>query len=195
MHKQHIIEQVKSFVEEECKKPTSKYGFEPFPFHFIPTAKYAHELCKKLGGDKEVIILACLLHDIGSIISGRIDHHITGAQIAEEKLKQLNYPQEKIALVKKCILNHRGSQDNNRETIEEQIVAEADALSNFDTLPGNFKAAFVHEGLTQGQARVSVREKFKRKYHKLHFEESRRIIKPKFEAIMLLLGDNGELTT
>ncbi len=30
------MKEVKNFVEEECKKPTSKYGYEPLVFHFIP---------------------------------------------------------------------------------------------------------------------------------------------------------------
>ena len=127
------------------------------------------------------------LHDIGSIIYGRDDHHITGAKIAEEKLKELQYPAEKIELVKKCILNHRGSQQNNRESIEEQIVAEADVMSNFDNIAGIFKATFVYENKNQGEAKGSVRRKLENKWKQLHFKNSRKIIKPKFEAAMLLL--------
>lgn len=183
----NIVEKVKNFVEDECKKPTSKYGYEPFPSHFVPMVARAKELSIKLSGDLEIILIASWLHDIGSIIHGREDHHITGAKIAEEKLKELNYPSNKIELVKKCILNHRGSQENKRVTIEEKIIAEADALSNFDNISGIFKAAFVFENKTQEEAKISVRKKLKRKWDQLHFEESKNLIKPKFEAIMLLL--------
>ncbi len=183
-----IIQEVKNFVESECKKPSSKYGYEPFPFHFAPVASYAGKLADELGGDKEVILLAAWLHDIGSITHGRDDHHITGAKIAGEKLKELQYPAEKIELVKKCILNHRGSQQNNRETIEEKIIAEADALSAFDGIAGIFKAAFVYENKDQGEAKDSVRKKLENKWDQLHFEESKEIIRPKFEAAMLLLS-------
>ena len=138
-----IINEIKHFVEDECKKPTSKYGYEPFHFHFVPMVNYAEKLADELGGDKEVILIAAWLHDIGSIIHGREDHHITGAKIAEEKLKELQYPAEKIELVKKCILNHRSSQQNGRSSLEEQIIAEADAMSNFDNIAGIFKAALV----------------------------------------------------
>lgn len=183
----HIIDEIKNFVENECKKPTSKYGEEPFAFHFVPMQKYAEKLADELGGDKEVILIASWLHDIGSIIHGREDHHITGAKIAEEKLKELGYPAEKIELVKKCILNHRGSQQNQRNTIEEQIVTEADVLCNFDNIVGLFKAALVYENKTQGEAMDSVRKKLEQKWNQLHFENSKKIIKPKFEAAMLLL--------
>jgi uncharacterized protein len=131
-----VVQTIKKFVEEECKKPANKYGYDAFLFHFVPMVKYAEKLAERLGGDKEIILIASWLHDIGSILYGRENHHITGSKIAEEKLKELNYPEEKIELVKKCILNHRGSQQNKRESIEEQIVAEADVLSNFDNIAG-----------------------------------------------------------
>lgn len=182
-----IIQEIKNFVENECKKSSSKYGYEPFPFHFVPMAGYAEKLADELGGDKEVILISAWLHDIGAIIHGRKDHHITGAKIAEEKLKEFQYPADKIELVKKCILNHRGSQQNKQDSIEEQIIAEADVMSNFDNIAGIFKAAFVYEDKTQGEAKDSVRQKLERKWKQLHFDNSKKIIKPKFEAAMLLL--------
>jgi uncharacterized protein len=129
------------------------------------------------------------------VINGREDHHITGAEIAEKKLRELNYPQEKIELVKKCILNHRGSQDNDRESIEEKIIAEADTMSNFDNLAGIFKAAFIYEDKNQGEAAESVLKKLEKKWEKLHFEKSKKIIKPKYEAVITLLKDTPKYET
>ena len=182
-----IINEIKHFVENECKKPSSKYGYEPFLFHFVPMVNYAEKLANELGGNKEVILIAVWLHDIGSIIYGRENHHVTSTKVAEEKLKELQYPADKIELVKKCILNHRGSQQNERDSIEEQIIAEADVLSNFDNIAGIFKAAFIYENITQGEAKDSVRQKLERKWKQLHFENSKKIVKPKYEAAMLLL--------
>lgn len=183
----NIVDNIRQFVEDECKKPSSKYGYEPFPFHFVPMVQYAEKLADELGGDREVILIASWLHDIGSIIHGREDHHITGAQIAEGKLKELKYPVDKIELIKKCILNHRGSKQSERCSIEEQIIAEADVMSNFDNIAGIFKAAYVYEDKTQGEAKLAVRQKLEQKWKQLHFENSKKIIRPKFEAVMLLL--------
>lgn len=183
----NIIEEIKKFVEVESLKPTSKYGYEPFLYHFTPVVKYAEELAEKLGANKEVVIIAAWLHDIGSVIYGREDHHLTGAKIAEEKLNELGYPKEKTELVKKCILNHRGSQKNNPTTIEERIIADADALSNFDNIPGIFKAAFIYEKMDQKEAKEAVRKKLENKWNQLNFEDSKNIIRPKYEAIMTIL--------
>lgn len=182
-----IIEKVRRYVEDECKKPTARYGYEPYEFHLIPMRNYAIGLARRLGANVEVVEIAAWLHDIGSIVNGRENHHIIGAEIAEKKLKDLGYSLEKIEKVKLCILNHRGSVNNHRISLEEQIISDADALSNFDNLPGIFKAAFIYEDLTQGEAKVSVREKLQRKWNKLCLEESKIIIKPKYEAAMLLL--------
>lgn len=183
-----IIEEIKQFVYEEHQKPDTHYGAEPYENHILPVVAYAEKLARQHGADEEVVVLAAWLHDIGSLRHGRKDHHLTGAKIAENKLKELGYPEDKIKLVKACITNHRGSQKLERNTIEEKIVAEADALSNFDNLPGLFKAAFIYENKTQSEAQISVREKLERKWNKLHFPESRQLVKNKYEAIKLLLN-------
>jgi putative nucleotidyltransferase with HDIG domain len=183
-----IVQKVKKFVEAECRKPSSQYGYEPFVFHFDPVADYAGKLARELGADEEVVTLAAWLHDIGSIMRGRKDHHLTGAKIAERKLREFGYPEEKIALVKKCILNHRGSQRKRRKSLEEKILAEADTMSNFDNIAGIFKAAFIFENLDQGEAKKSVREKLKNKWMHLHFKQSKKLIRPKYEAAMILLA-------
>ena len=183
-----IVEEVRKFVESESQKPTSKYGYEPYQFHFIPMVKYAQELADELGADKEIVTLAGWMHDIGAVMEGREKHHIYGANIAEQKLRELNYPEDRIEKVKNCIFNHRGSVDNARETLEEKIVAEADAMSNFENIGGLFKAAYEFENLDQEEARKSVKAKLQRKYNKLHFEKSKEIIKPKYDAAMLLLN-------
>jgi uncharacterized protein len=184
----NIVKEIRKFVEDECKQPSSKYGYEPFTFHFAPVAEYAGKLAEELGADKEVVLISAWLHDIGSIIKGRENHHITGAKISEKKLRELGYPEEKIALVKKCILNHRGSTRSKRKSLEEQILAEADTMSNFNNISGIFKAAFVYEKMNQGEAKEAVRKKLENKWRQLRFKKSKQLVRPKYEAVMLLLG-------
>lgn len=182
-----IIQEIKNFVEKECKKPTSKYGYEPYLFHFIPIVGYCEKLADELGGDKEIVMIAAWLHDLGAMIHGRENHHITSAKIAEEKLKELNYPQEKIERVKECIISHRGSQKIKPKSIEAQILVEADTLSAFNDIAGLFQCAYSYEKLSRKAAENSVREKLENKWKQLRFESSKKMIRPKFEAAMLLL--------
>jgi uncharacterized protein len=182
-----LIEEVREFVETECKKPTSHYGYEPYIFHFAPVVKYAMLLAEKLNADAEIVEIAAWLHDIGSIIEGRDNHHIAGADIAERKLKELNYPEEKIERIKHCILAHRGSQNLKRESTEAQIIADADAMSAFDNIGGIFKAAYTYENKNQLEGNQEVRRKLINSFNKLS-PEAKEIIKPKYDAAMLLLG-------
>jgi uncharacterized protein len=181
-----IVDSVREYVKEECQN--SKYGLEPYIFHIEPMVKYAKDLAILKGCDLELIEVAAWLHDIGSIVEGRKDHHISGAKIATEKLREFNYSEKKIKLVSKCIQNHRGSRNDARETIEEKIIVEADVLSNFDDLAGLFQVAYTYEGLSRTEAKESVKMKLQNKWGQIHFEESRELLRPKYEAAMLLLS-------
>jgi len=184
-----IVEQIRAFVEEEHKKPGAKYDYGVVPYHLIPVLKRSLELGRMQGADLEILELSAWLHDIGSIRFGRENHHITGSEIAEEKLRELNYPQERIEQVKHCILTHRGSKNIKRESIEAEILADADSMVHFDTIGGIFKAALLYEGHTQKSSQWAVREKLSNSYDKLS-PFAKEIIKPKYDAAMLLFSEN-----
>lgn len=185
-----IIEKIKIFVKESFNDDCF-YGSEPFEYHLIPMVKRTLELSKEKDLDLELLELAAWLHDIGSAICGRENHHITGSEIAVNKLREYNYPEDKIELIRKCILNHRGSRNDYLETEEEKIIAEADALSNFDNVAGIFKAAFVYENQNQGEAKKSTLKKLENKWKQLS-PESKERIKNKYEAIKFIFGEENE---
>jgi len=185
--KKNIVEEVRKFVEEECKKPYNEYTYEVYTFHIVQVNKYAKEMAKKLGADLEIVELASWLHDIGLVKFGRENHHVTGAKVAGETLGEMGYPIERIEKVKKCIVNHRGSENSLRESVEEQIIADADAMAHFDTIGGLFKVNFlIQKDKDQGEITQFIREKYINSYKKLS-KEAKDIIKPKYEAAMLLL--------
>lgn len=183
-----IIEEIKKFVEESCKDPNSHYGHEIYFCHFIPMVAHAKNLARIQGDvDLEVVELAAWLHDIGSVREGRKDHHITGPRIAEEKLRELNFPEEKIEKIKECIYCHRGSQNIKRTLPEAQIIADADTISAFDNVSGLFKAAIFHESMDQIHAKASVKQKLLNSWEKLS-PQAKGLIRPKYEAAMVLLS-------
>jgi uncharacterized protein len=187
-----IVEKVRIFVREVCDN--LEHGDEWYNNHFLTVVKYSNILAEKFNCDKEVVEIAAWLHDLGSVTIGREDHHITGCQIAEKKLKELNYNPDKIEKVKHCILTHRGSKKIKRESIEAEILADADSMSHFDELGGLFKYEFIINGITfkQKEAQKRVKEKLIRSYNKLS-GSAKKIIKPKYDAAMLILC-NGEKT-
>lgn len=181
-----IIKKIREFVEEECGK--NDLGIEIFENHLISVVNFSKKLAIQKKADLEIVEIAAWLHDLGSVIYGRKDHHITGVEIAKEKLKEFNYPEEKIEKIKKCILNHRGSINNFRETLEEQIIAEADSISFFNNFEGYILWVIEKEKIkNQKLIRKSIIEKVENKYNQLS-PEGQELIKLKYEAVMLLFG-------
>ncbi len=120
-------------VRDTVKKTCSDLDWH---YHIVPAAKYAKELAKAKGFDEQLAELSGLLHDIGKInFETRQNHASTSVPDAEKILKELNYPQEVIDEVKHCIESHSESKTVEPKTAIAKIVANADAMAHFDTIP------------------------------------------------------------
>jgi uncharacterized protein len=85
--------------------------------------------------DIDVLQAAILLHDIGgykemSDQSGKTDHAVESAKMAESILKNLDFIPEKIKHIQDCIISHRYKTENKPETIEAKILFDADKLDS-----------------------------------------------------------------
>ena len=182
-----IIEYLQKEVYCRCKQPTNKFVIGCY-YHIEAVVKNAEILAEKYGADKETVIIAAWLHDIASITDYAMyeEHHKYGADIAKEILNELNYD-KKMALVQKCILNHRGSVKLKRNSIEELYVADADAISHFDSVPSLLYLAYVEKGMDIEHGASFVKEKFERSYNKLS-DQSKEIYKDNYEHVMAVLG-------
>jgi uncharacterized protein len=171
-----IIEKVKEFVIKEFEKPEAK-DKESLNSHFIPVVEYAKKLAEENNADKEIVEIASWLHDIGSIRGDYENHHISSSKIAEQLLSSLNYPREKIEIIKNCILTHRGSIKMKRDTKEAQILADADALTHFDAIDELLRRGY---GNTQPGDKQKLLIKIERSYNKLSVT-SKPLVKDKLE--------------
>jgi uncharacterized protein len=83
--------------------------------------------------DLDVLRSAALLHDIARVRededqSREIDHALLGAEMAEEILKELCFPEEKRERIKHCIAAHRFRSSCTPQTREAEILFDADKL-------------------------------------------------------------------
>ncbi|MBN2052518.1 HD domain-containing protein [Candidatus Woesearchaeota archaeon] len=183
----NFIVRIKAHVEEACaSQKGSSFGDSDFSHHIVPVVKYAKELAKLTGADEEIVEISAWLHDIGRLKGDPEIHEKIGAEYAEKYLKELGCPAEKIAKIKYCILMHRGSSQGKRETLEAQCVASADAMAHFDFINGLFFVALVVKKKDLDSAKEWVKSKLQRSWNKL-MPEAQKIIKPKYEAAMMLL--------
>lgn len=158
--------------------------------HIKVVVYYAVKLARHEKADVEVAELGALLHDIGRIKYGSKDHEITGLSDAENLLKQTGYSSEIVDKVKHCIRSHRASKDNEAESLEAEIVRDADALAHFDAVFTLFRAGVEKRGGTK-QSLEWLDAKLDRDFkNKMHLAESRRLAEDKYKAAKLLIGAN-----
>ena len=183
-----ITEKIKEELLSRCRTYQEKTGYDFWEEHIQYVVKNAVELAKEQGADIEIVELGALLHDISmpSQYGSRDEHHIYGAKIAEELLNKLDYPKEKIELVKKCVLNHRASTNLKRETVEEQCVADADAIAHFDCIPSLFSLAFKEKQMSIPEGTKYVKGKLERDYDRLS-AKSKELLKNRYETIIEIL--------
>ena len=81
--------------------------------------------------DMDVLVAACLLHDIGrekQFSDPALCHAQIGGEMAYTFLLSRKWPEQKALHVKECISAHRYRGDNTPQSIEAKILFDADKL-------------------------------------------------------------------
>jgi uncharacterized protein len=187
-----VIEFLEQDIKARCESPNNFFGMGCY-YHIKAVVKNAIILANHYGADTEVVIIASWLHDIASITDYNLyeEHHIHGADMAKEILESMNYHHEKIKKIQQCILHHRGSDLQEKCFIEEICVADADAISHFDSLPSLFYLAYEKRNYGIEEGIEFVRSKLKRSYNKLS-SKSKKVFEDKYNTIMEILNYNSE---
>jgi uncharacterized protein len=177
-----ILEEIKKIVKEAC------IGKEDiFENHVLNVVKYSRILAEKLNIDSEVVEIAAYLHDIMKIEGCYEKHHVLGSEKAITILTALNYPVEKIEIVRKCILTHSSDQTYPPESIEEKIVASADALAIFDTFLAMTYVVYNLKKMSIEEGRKWLLNKYAVAWGKL-IPEAQEIAQEKYEKIKEFLN-------
>lgn len=184
-----IIEAVKKEVYERCTKDTNQYGMGAWTHHILMVYDVATEIYKEYNADYEIVALAALLHDVAAVTSPDYaeEHHIFGAQIADEILSGFNYDRNKIELIKNCVLNHRGSVVMEKLTGEEVCIADADALAHFYSIASLFNMVYREKEMGIDAGSDFILGKLERSYSKLS-DIGKKYIEDRYNAAKLILG-------
>lgn len=185
---QEIINEVYEEVKRRCYEPTNAYGIGAWDHHIEVVYKLAIKNCDQYNANPDIVALAALLHDVASVTNKDYteEHHIIGAKIAEEILAKYALDKEKLELIKKCILNHRGSRLVEKTTPEEICIADSDAMAHFYSVPSLLRMVYVEQNMDIDKGAEFVLNKLERSYNKLS-EQGKKIILPQYEAAKLLL--------
>ena len=98
--------------------------------HILRVTRLCEEIGRAESADMRILIPAALFHDIARPIEDEtgIPHQEEGARIAEEYLRQAGYDPDRIAAITHAILTHRFSTGPEPETLEAQVLSDADKL-------------------------------------------------------------------
>ena len=180
--RQQIMDRSARF-EEQTKGTKDEYNI--YREHIQYVYKYVVMLSKDKNVDREVLELAALLHDISmtDMALDRSRHNEYGAEIAEQLLRENNYPEDKTQLVKRCILNHSKRRQQYRSTEEEQILVDADGLSHFDVVKTLYSLPSKVMGLSEEDSVRFVQDKMTGDYNELS-DDLKYLVKDKYDRIM-----------
>jgi uncharacterized protein len=87
--------------------------------------------------DTDVLVAACLLHDIGreeQYLDPAVDHALAGGEKAYEFLSFNGWSERRAQHVKDCIETHRYRTDRQPRSLEAKIVFDADKIDATGTL-------------------------------------------------------------
>ncbi len=188
MNSTELIQAISDIVEEASKKDTNIFGYEGWTYHVVIVVKYAKLLAERLGADKEIVEISALLHDYASVKDSAMykEHHIYGAIEAERILKDFNYSEERINIIKDCIIQHRGSVILKKTTKESICLSSADAMAHIDQVPSLLYLVYYKRKMNVSEGANWVSEKIERSWNKL-CPEGKEIIKEKYESAKIIL--------
>lgn len=98
--------------------------------HILRVIRLCEEIGRTEGADMRVLIPAALFHDVARPAEKEtgIPHQEEGARIAEEYLRQAGYDAERTRAIVHAIRTHRFSTGPEPETLEAQVLSDADKL-------------------------------------------------------------------
>jgi len=183
-----IIEEVYNEVKDRCMAPTNAYGIGAWDHHIELVYKLAVQNADEYEADRDIVAIAALLHDVASVTNKEFteEHHVIGARIAEEILSKYELTNDQLELIKKCILNHRGSRLVQKTSAEEVCIADSDAMAHFYSVPSLLRMVYVEKGLSIDDGSEFVLNKLQRSYVKLS-DKGKQLVQKQYEAAKVLL--------
>ena len=196
MQKTKILNRIHALVKKESKNHS-----DAFENHVLDVRDYALKLARHYKADLFVVQAAAYLHDLYRFRDDPDDtHEIRGAEFSIKYLKELGVDAKTAEHISKCIRHHRGARVSERLSMEEKIIACADAMDHIsDSLdmfyriarktPSDWSKKQSADGMYE--AKAWLKAKLKRGWNKLELPYARELVKDRYNAMMLLLSEKG----
>lgn len=132
---QTLVVQVHDIIKEFLERTDSHNKLHTRIYqHTLRTMNIADKLLKKEKGDREVIMVSLLIHDIGKTMTPH-KHDIVSYNIAREILSRLCVPENRMSKILDCVLMHSSKDITSLDlSMEQKIVMDADILDEIGCL-------------------------------------------------------------
>ncbi|WP_373839180.1 HD domain-containing protein [Methanospirillum sp.] len=117
--------EMRIFVEKAINEPGS-HGFD----HTLRVITLCEIIGREEDAKMDILIPAAIFHDIARPLERKtgVPHEIKGAEMAEKYLIRISYGEKRISQILHAIKAHRFSTAMVPETLEAQILSDADKL-------------------------------------------------------------------
>jgi hypothetical protein len=142
MNKGERYKEIAGFVQDRLTNMAEMYPSEWHdPIyrweHTLRVAQYGQQIARAESADEEVVIAACLLHDVAHFdpLEDHKDHGREGAHLSRALLTKLSYSKEQENAICYAIAIHvDGEADfEHAHILEADIVSDADNIDRFGT--------------------------------------------------------------
>lgn len=125
--KQAEFETIRAYVEETMAETDPVHDFQ----HVLRVLWNALDIARGEEIDRDILIAACLLHDVGrpaEMADRSLCHAEVGSEMAYRFLRSLGWSEGRAAWVRDCILTHRYRAGRRPQSQEAMILFDADKL-------------------------------------------------------------------
>ena len=161
--------------------------------HTLRVYTTCQALGESLGADMSILLPAVLLHDV---VRGGEDHALASSVEAGEILRGLGYPVKAIEEVSKTIAAHSFSAGRTPESLEAEVLSDADKLDAMGAL-GVYRAAMysVENERPLENYVAHFREKLLTLRDMMFTDEAKRLAEPRHRFLLEFLDQiEGELS-
>ncbi len=135
------INKVAVFARDYLKSSAQKKGYSETDFrtrwyHSLRVANYGKRIAKAENADIELVVTACLLHDICKFNSKKGKNHgKKAAKVSRNFLLNQEYSKEQVDNICYCIASHVNGDAGfyHPHTIEAKVLWDADIIDKFGT--------------------------------------------------------------
>jgi putative nucleotidyltransferase with HDIG domain len=148
--------------------------------HIKPVIEYSKQMAEKYGADAEAVWLGAILHDIARLTDEE-PHDEVGSEKAYKILLEKGFDKGLAEKVKGIILTHR-CRKYPPETLEQKIVASADAMAHF--LPPFYLWIGKYNNKSFAETSEKNLKKIERDYdQKIFFEDEKKMVEEQYKIL------------